>query len=49
MLIDQIETDEDIWLAYENGSKSLGERLFNIESEIRKGERVFNITHTSLY
>lgn len=38
-LIDCLETPDDVWLAYELGSKTLGHRLFDIRMEQRlKGD-----------
>jgi len=49
-LLDQIETEEDVWLVYEIGEQSLGSRLFHIDCETRmKGDQVFSIKHDIFY
>ena len=49
-LIDYVETDEDIWLVYQPGGKTLGHRLCNIKTEERgNGERIFSIEHSVFY
>jgi len=48
--LDQVETEEDVWLIYEAGSHSLSNILFSFENETRlNGEKTFRIAHSKFY
>ena len=49
-LLTKIEEKEDLWLAYEQGSKTLSQRLCIIKAETNlNGERQYVVKHQSFY
>ena len=49
-LIDQIEDENDLWLVYEAGSKTMSQRLCSIHAETNNGPvRVYNLVHQTFY
>lgn len=46
--IDFKQTSQDTWLVFELGGSSLTKLLFEIKGEFVKGERIYNVSYSSM-
>lgn len=50
MLIDSIAEKRDLWLVYELApGKTINEHMFTVKGEFYKGERIYQVQHSSFY